>query len=90
MHKKFDINQTKIKGSCQPGRKVVTHNSGSDLPLAQNKKIITYLDLAFLGLKYICILRKLSKKQTIANIAVPLEWSGVEKKYKNLSTYIVL
>ena len=32
-HKKFDINQTKIKGSCQSGRKVVTHNSKSDLPL---------------------------------------------------------
>ena len=33
MHKKFEINQTKIKGSCQLGRKVVTHNSKSDLPL---------------------------------------------------------
>ena len=27
MHKKFEINQTKIKGGCQQGRKVVTHNS---------------------------------------------------------------
>ena len=27
MHKKFEINQTKIKGGCQSGRKVVTHNS---------------------------------------------------------------
>ena len=34
MHKKFEINQTKIKGGCQLGRKVVTHNSKSDLPLA--------------------------------------------------------
>ena len=33
MHKKFEINRTKIKGSCQLGRKVVTHNSRSDLPL---------------------------------------------------------
>ena len=33
MHKKFEINQTKIKGSCQSGRKVVPHNSKSDLPL---------------------------------------------------------
>ena len=33
MHKKFEINQTKIKGGCQSGRKVVTHNSMSDLPL---------------------------------------------------------
>ena len=33
MHKKFEINQTKIKGSCQSERKVVTHDSKSDLPL---------------------------------------------------------
>ena len=32
MHQKFEINQTKIKGGCQPGRKVVTQNSKSDLP----------------------------------------------------------
>ena len=35
MHKKFEINRTKIKGSCQSGRKVVTHNSKSDLPLVK-------------------------------------------------------
>ena len=29
----FEINQTKIKGGCQSGRKVVTHNSKSYLPL---------------------------------------------------------
>ena len=34
MHKKFEINRTKIKGGCQSGRKVVTLNSKSDLPLA--------------------------------------------------------
>ena len=33
MHKKFEINRTKIRGSCQSGSKVVTHNSKSDLPL---------------------------------------------------------
>ena len=33
MHKKFDVNRTKIKDGCQSGRKVVTHNSKSDLPL---------------------------------------------------------
>ena len=33
MHKKFEINWTKIKGGCQSGRNVVTHNSNSDLPL---------------------------------------------------------
>ena len=34
MHKKFEINRTKIKGGCQSGKRVVTHNSKSDLPLA--------------------------------------------------------
>ena len=31
MYKKFKINRRKIKGGCQSGRKVVTHNSKSDL-----------------------------------------------------------
>ena len=35
MHKKFEINRTKIKGGCQSGRKLVTHNSKSDLPLVK-------------------------------------------------------
>jgi len=39
MHKKFEINLTKIKGGCQSGRKVVTHNSKCDLPLKTTKKI---------------------------------------------------
>ena len=34
MHKKFEINRTKIKGGCQSGRKVVTNNSKSDFLLA--------------------------------------------------------
>ena len=29
----FEVNQTKIKGGCQLGRKVVPHDSKSDLPL---------------------------------------------------------
>ena len=33
MHKKFVINRTKIIGGCQLGRKVVTHDSKSDLAL---------------------------------------------------------
>ena len=37
MHKKFEINQTKIKASCQSGSKVVTHDSKSDLPLRKKK-----------------------------------------------------
>ena len=38
MHKKFDINRTKIKGGCQLGKKVVTQNSKSDLPLDKQRK----------------------------------------------------
>ena len=37
MHKKFEMNCTKIKGSCQSGRKVVTHNFKSNLPLSNIK-----------------------------------------------------
>ena len=33
MHKKFEINWTMIKGGYHLGRKVVTHNSKSNLPL---------------------------------------------------------
>ena len=38
MQKKFEIYQTKIKGGCQSGRKVVTHNSKSDLPLVEKNE----------------------------------------------------
>ena len=33
MHKKFEINPTKIKGGCQSGRKVVPHDSKTDFNL---------------------------------------------------------
>ena len=35
MHKKLEMNSTKIKGGCQSGRTVVTHNCKSDLPLGK-------------------------------------------------------
>ena len=38
IHKKFEIDRTKIKGDCQLGKKVVTYNSKSDLPLVKNVK----------------------------------------------------
>ena len=34
----FKINWTKIEGSCQSGRKVVTYDSKSDLPLEAMRK----------------------------------------------------
>ena len=43
MHKKFEINWTKIKGDCQSGRKVATPDSKSDLPLALRLKENTFL-----------------------------------------------
>ena len=45
MQKRFEINRTKIKGGCQSGRKVVTHNSKSDLPLIMetNTSIVSAL-----------------------------------------------
>ena len=39
-----EANETKIKGSCQLGRKEVTHDSRSDLPLYFNQfEIAVYL-----------------------------------------------
>ena len=46
MHKKFEINRTKIKGGCQSGRQVVTHNSKSDLPLVV---VIVYSETELVG-----------------------------------------
>ena len=43
MHKKFEINRTKIKGGRQLGRKEVSHNSKSDMPL-ETKKIVFQTD----------------------------------------------
>ena len=37
MQKKFEIDQTKINGSCQSGGKVATHNFKSDMPLETTK-----------------------------------------------------
>ena len=38
----FKVNLTKIKGGCLLGRKVVTYNSKSDLPLSFNILATTY------------------------------------------------
>ena len=38
-HGDFEVNQTKIRGGCQSRRKVVPHDSKSDLPLVPSKKI---------------------------------------------------
>ena len=62
MHKKFEINQTKIKGGCQSGRKVVTRDSQSDLSLDTKDNNFLY--------------RYISGKDSyqIYNILVPLFW----------------
>ena len=36
-----EVNRTKIKGGCQAGRNVVTHNSKSDLPLCTVEQAAT-------------------------------------------------
>ena len=38
MQKQFEIPRTKIKGGCQSGRKVVPHDSNSDLPLVISRQ----------------------------------------------------
>ena len=60
MHKKFEIKQTKIKGGCQSGRKVVNHNSMNDLPLETFKIIDVLLYLEVLR-KFFCVPNILKK-----------------------------
>ena len=48
--KKFEINRTKIKGSCQSGGKVVPHNSKNDLPLAEKRLLLLSLYTELLSL----------------------------------------
>ena len=45
MHKKFEIDGTKIEDGCQSWRKLVTHNSKSNLPLDTNKQCVNKLFL---------------------------------------------
>ena len=58
MYKKFQINQTKIKGSCQSGRKVVAHDSKSDLPLGctyfHAKTMVPFLNQAICSQVFPC------------------------------------
>ena len=60
MHKKFEINRTKIKGGCQSGRKVVPHNSKNDLPLKGKDQINRIKNLLwliiFLWGNFLCVL----------------------------------
>ena len=51
MHKKFEINRTKIKGGSQSGRKVVIHNSKSYLPLVTLLIMLRFPDLPSVSLK---------------------------------------
>ena len=44
MHNKFEINRTKIKGSCQSGRKVIVHDSKSGLLLACSMKVVIFIN----------------------------------------------
>ena len=49
MHKKCEINRTKIKGGCQSGSKMVTHDSKSDLPLEKRDRKKTTMSFSHLG-----------------------------------------
>ena len=56
MHKKFEINWIKIRDGCQLGRKMVTHNSKSDLPLEIKKKMYFQLTATLnLCVKFLCM-----------------------------------
>ena len=65
MHKKFEINRTKIKGDCHLGRKMVTHNSKSDLPLAEvynSTLVLTFQSLRNVPSLHLVFKTKLNKR----------------------------
>ena len=76
MHKKFEINGTKIEVGCQSGRKVVTHKPKSELPL---KKFLRARNCARArNMSY----PRLELKSTENRWNVPLEWfSEARRKY---------
>ena len=39
-HVIFEVNQTKIRDGCQSGRKVITHDAKSDLPIDMDIRVI--------------------------------------------------
>ena len=69
MQKKFQINQKKIKGGCQSGRKVVTHNSKSDLPLPKKAKKVPHLPKSTLMIR-VRMTHSRMLKVTIFNFAM--------------------
>ena len=68
MHKKFEVNQTKIKGGSQSGRKVVAHNSKSDLPLAHSSIVADANAESFI------FLRKTKKKTTTTMMMIMMKF----------------
>ena len=76
MHKKFEINQTKIKGSCQLGRKVVIHNSKSDLPLLDLEHMQKKFEIKLIKIKGGCQLgRKVLTHNSKSDL--PLSFSKI-------------
>ena len=66
MHKKFEINQTKIMGGCQSGRKVVTQNSKNDLPLvlflcpfANIEKLVKSSSVSYYGASWLVVVEEM-------------------------------
>ena len=88
MHKKFEINQTKIKGGCQSGRKVVAHDSKSDLPLAkshvcQNGKVFSGMFLPLCTHDYRWALPLAIKMTSIALNEIQVQWDGIYFDWKS-------
>ena len=68
MHKNFDINRWEIKGGCQSGRKMVTHNSKSDLTLEywqfwvlEGRRHEQIIELSFIRITFASVLAVTNK-----------------------------
>ena len=87
MHKKFEINRTKIKGGCQSGSKVVTQNCKSDLPLEYNSLFLISLKLHNLCCLYwTAAFLQSGRILKIANIAVSFKCNGLRGRHQQSTT----
>ena len=84
MHKKFEINQTKIKDGCQSGRKVVNHNSKGELPLSTFTWLTDFLILCMctyvsvINFSNFSIFSKLNKLPSLAYLLIYQKLRGVK------------
>ena len=87
MQKKFEINQTKIKGDCQSGRKAVTYNSKSDLLLGKAYLALRRHSNLLITLFMMMLPSGITELQSINDVSYLRQTLAVEKDEKDALEY---